>query len=513
MATASGHARIEHVVVLVLENRSFDHLMGFFPGAKGLRGDEFNLFDPSKDESDDNPRFTVRKDSPWSITQGQGPLHSVNATNTQLVGNKEGPTADNPVTNSGFVLSYREGLRTDHVHDPDTDTLAIPMRCFTPDRLPAINTLAGEFVLCDNWYCDVPGPTQPNRLFVHAATSSGFAHNVWSHIFDCRTIYNSLQEAGKTWAVYYADDNDVAKFSQLNVKAYSGPEDEAAWEADKAAGAMGGFFDFATFFAKHAADGSLPNYAFIEPAFGDSGQPEGQVNSMHAPHDVRPGDKLVADVYEALRANGELWAKTLFILTFDEHGGFYDHVVPPAAPNPDGLNSPPPGDARFAPAFTFDRLGLRVPTILVSPWLAKGQIDSTPYRHTSILAFAKKWFGLSDFLTRRDAAATSFDGQLGQLSAPRTDTPKTLPRPAVSVAAHAFAVPSTADEPLDDLLKEKTEGWFEIAQHLHDGKPVPRTMPKTQREAHEFIRDVMKRYANYKASKHPMFTRAQARRS
>jgi phospholipase C len=130
---------------------------------------------------------------------------------------------------------------------------------------------------------------------------------------------------------------------------------------------------------------------------------------MHAPHDVRPGDRLVADVYEALRQNEQLWAKTMFILTFDEHGGFYDHVIPPAVDNPDGVVGQ---KSSRAPAFGFDRLGLRVPAMIASPWVAKGQIAHDEFRHTSIIATVREVFGLGGPLTRRDDSAQTLSGLL-----------------------------------------------------------------------------------------------------
>ena len=153
------------------------------------------------------------------------------------------------------------------------------------------------------------------------------------------------------WIRDNADDLDAAKFSRVIARSYTEPAEEAQWEQKRAQGALGAFFDYGTFFVNHAESGKLPSYTFIEPAFGDNGRPEGEINSMHAPHDVRPGDRLVAEVYNALRKNEAAWEKTLLILTFDEHGGFYDHVAPPTAPNPDGKSSPPPGDESFAPHF------------------------------------------------------------------------------------------------------------------------------------------------------------------
>jgi phospholipase C len=494
---------IEHVVVLMLENRSFDHLMGFFPGVEGLHGTEFNLLNPNAAESSSNHRFTVGKNAPFRLQNGlgEGPLHSLNATNLQLSGQHEGPSAAHPAQCNGFIASFRSALKPNFRTD---ENLRFPMLAFSPEKLPAINTLAREFVLCDHWFCDVPGPTQPNRLFAHAGTSAGYGHNVWSHLFSFRTIYNSLQEAGKTWAVYYSDDNEVAKFSQVVARTYTKPNDEEKWQADQAAGARGGFFDYKTFFARHASSGTLPNYIFIVPNFGDGGGPEEEVNSMHPPHDVRPGDLLVASVYEALRANTAIWPKTLLVITFDEHGGFYDHMPPGEAVSPDGLTSPVPGDDSFAPKFAFDRLGLRVPTILVSPWLPRGRIDSTAYRHTSILGSLKELYGLSDFLTKRDRTAASFVSLLSELAALRTDTPTTLPRPEMAGGLEAVA-PDAAEQPPDELLGGMLEGWYEIAKSIPIGLEAMPAMATTTRGAHEFIRDQVTRLCDFRVTTQPQY--------
>jgi phospholipase C len=152
-------------------------------------------------------------------------------------------------------------------------------------------------------------------------------------------------------------------------------------------------------FAKDIKSGRLPNYSFLIPRFFAK---TGPVNSMHGPYDVRPADQLVADTYNALRSNASVWNKTVLIVTMNEHGGFYDHVVPPRLPakSLDSFSSPPPADsASWVPAFKFDRLGLRVPTLIASPWVSAGRVDSTEYRHTSVLATVMKMFSLNGQLT------------------------------------------------------------------------------------------------------------------
>src|SRR5579859_8043239 len=147
---------IENVVVLMLENRSFDHIFGFRPGVHGLAGTETNLLDPTKPVSTSNPAFKVSNGEPYSISAGQGPGHSLNDVTVQLYGSK---TAGAAASMAGFVKSYRDSLLTDHVANPTAAQIRVVMESFAPGTLPALQALADNFVLCDNWYCEVPGPT------------------------------------------------------------------------------------------------------------------------------------------------------------------------------------------------------------------------------------------------------------------------------------------------------------------------------------------------------------------
>lgn len=346
--------------------------------------------------------------------------HSFSDANVQLTGSRQGASAAAPPLNNGYVQQFKSELFSDHIDRPTTEQLAQVMQSFGPEQLPSLNALADAFCVCDHWFSEVPGPTQPNRLFMHAATSSGLTYNNWSQKFDGKTIYNNLQEAGLSWGVYWTDDNEVAEFTRV------------ASEADN-------FKDYANHFVADAQAGRLPNYSFIEPQFNSTH--DQSANSQHPPGDARYGDHLVADVYEALRSNEAAWAKTMLVVTYDEHGGFYEHVVPPAkgVPNPDGLDAPQPGAPSWVTPFSFDRLGMRVPAVLASPWIDPG-VESRQRQHTSVLSTVKRLFGLAGFLTKRDASATPFDDLLQKRSVPRTDTPRTLPR---------APLPPTSSDPED----------------------------------------------------------------
>lgn len=481
-APVAAVRRIEHVIVLMLENRSFDHVFGFRPGVEGLTGKEFNLLDPTKPKSEQNPAITVFKGAPYAFeAPSQGPGHSFADANVQLTGSKNGPSSATPATNDGYVSSYKRELAVDHVKSPSTEQIAQVMKSFSPEQLPSINALADAFLVCDHWYSEVPGPTQPNRLYMHAATSFGMVHNVWSKKFDGRTIYNNLQDAGFTWAVYWTDDNDVAEFTQV------------ASEADN-------FKDYATSFIADAKAGKLPTYTFVTPQFNSRhGAP---ANAQHPPTDARYGDHLIAEVYEAIRANEDAWQKTLLVVTYDEHGGFYDHVVPPSdgVPNPDGLNSPLPGEPSWVPPFKFDRLGVRVPTVLVSPWVDAG-VESRRLQHTSVLATVKKLFSLPNFLTKRDASAATFDDLFLRRTAPREDAPKTLPR------APLPEVSSDPDDPLnpgnarvDNTQQQVNEGLHLLTSQGRGVSAIPSTQHEASLHLQRRIRDYLQRQKARKKS-------------
>jgi phospholipase C len=377
------------------------------------------------------------------------------------------------------VKSYRDALRHDHIAAPTPDQLAVVMESFLAARLPAINALADAFCLCDHWFSEVPGPTQPNRLYIHMGTSAGFVHNVWNNLFDNRTIYNSLEDAGKSWATYDFDANEVKNLTKAS-------RDPSRFKR----------FDQ---FSADVRSGALACYSFIVPRMFNADQP---ANDQHAPRDARYADHLIADVYEALVGNEALWKKTALIVTYDEHGGFYDHVIPPARgiPNPDGINSPPPGDqGSWVPHFAFDRLGLRVPAIIASPWVKKGKVDSTRYQHTSVLATLKKLFGLEEFLTKRDASATAFDSLFSELPAPRTDYPPKLPRPPLPELPPRDDPNHPANQPLDSLQEDILQGLRVLRAGKEEGLEAM-SAPTTQGDAANYVRNCYDRLLKQKRS-------------
>jgi phospholipase C len=395
--------RIRHVVVLMHENRSFDHMLGW----PSIQGRQVPI-DPGNAAAGMAPVFAWT--TPDAYRTSPDPGHEFADVTLQLYGRADPPPGAVP-TNDGFVASYgRQRDDAGHVIGPEAGKRILG--CFSNELLPILRTLAASFVVCDQWFASVPGPTWPNRDFVHAGTSLGHANSpswdelIWGYPH-VRTIYQNLQDAGLSWRIYYHDVSQAFYFRDL-----------LAYQKTN----FSHFFDFDS----DIKAGTLPAYSFIEPRFFNTSV-DG-ANDQHPPHDVREGERLIANIYDSLRSVEALWQETLLIVTYDEHGGFYDHVPPPGTVNPDGRTS-------SSPPFAFDRLGVRVPALLVSPWIPPGQVDSTLYDHTAILGFVKQHFGLPAFLHARDAAADTFTHLL--LDQPRTDAPRNLTARVPSFASRA----------------------------------------------------------------------------
>jgi phospholipase C len=454
---------IEHFVVLMLENRSFDHMFGLRSGVDGLPAGGFTNPDPRGEP------IAGTGNAPFSIPtkHGLGPLHDLLDVNQQIFGTKT-PAANAPPHMSGFVASYREALDKDTRGNFTNNDVAVVMQSFNSGALPAITALADDFLLCDAWFSEVPGPTHPNRLYMHAGTSQGFVHNVFQRPFDIPTIYELLARNGQTWACYDFDLNEIRNFIRI-------------------ANQFDNFRKFSPQFGQDVETGKLPNYSFIEPRY--SSTPHAESNDQHAPHDVRWGDMLIADVYETLRSNEAVWNKCALIVTYDEHGGFPDHVAPPAAVNPDGIDSPRPDDNfrnSTPPSFAFDRLGLRVPALVVSPLVAKGKVVQQQLQHTSILRTVRDRFGIAQALSEREKHAPSFAALFDQAQ-PRTDTPQKLPRP------HNLAPLPPPDHHAnpgnqwpDSLQREMLAGTFHATRPSHpEDDDTPPQMPTTQADVAE----------------------------
>ena len=187
------------------------------------------------------------------------------------------------------------------------------MHYFTPDQVPVISQLARAFGVSDRWHASAPCQTWPNRFFVHTGPANGYVNNSPTHFpYQMKTVFNRLAEAGQNWRVYFHDIPQSATLALL-------------WDR-----ALTHFRHFETDFAQDAAAGSLPAYSFIEPRYFTDTLLNKMPNDEHPPHNVAYGEALIAAVYNAVRG-GPRWKQTLLVITYDEHGGCFDHVVPPPA--------------------------------------------------------------------------------------------------------------------------------------------------------------------------------------
>jgi len=416
--------KIKHVFVLMLENRSFDHMLGFsdISGIDAISGDATrisNLIGNSQQNIDPDTGNPVSAAQPadYALSAADGdPGHEFHHTLEQLCGvgavfPSGGATSYPSIDNSGYVASYR---------NKGSIAPEKAMHVYAPEQLPILNTLAKEFAICDNWFSSMPGPTWPNRLFVHAASSAGLddSPGSWDTVtttlidgyrFDNGTIFDRLEDKCLDWLVFEGDETP-------QVFALSGMTYNAL---------QGRFRDFEDF-VDSVNDPEFPAaYSFIEPHYGNiMPWTPGDFtcgNSQHPLDDVTRGEKLIKDVYEAVR-NSPLWEQSAIIVTYDEHGGFFDHTVPPGAPHPgDSITD----NENNHNNFDFSQLGVRVPTIVISPYVKKGTIDHQLYDHTSVIKTLTEVFALNS-LTTRDRTANSLN-HLFSLSAPRADTPQQLP--------------------------------------------------------------------------------------
>jgi len=433
---------IQHIFVLMLENRSFDHMLGF----SGIAGTDAVTGAPTGIDGLKGTESNSLNGKPYSVSRGASnimphdPAHEFADVVVQLCG--PGATYHGgpypAIQNSGFVQSYASHFGSEPANHPGD-----VMNCYdTAKELPVLQALAQEFVVCDNWRASMPGPTWPNRLFVHAASSGGLDHSpsvaeivLWESLqgfgFKNGTIFDAFQKAGIPRRLYAGDDfplvsalkgitlGDIRHYSQF------------------ASDLNGPTYDY--------------NYVLIEPSY-DALNDYKNGDSQHPLGDVTQGEALIKLTYEAIR-NSPLWENSLLVIVWDEHGGFYDGGAPPAPAVAPGDTAP--GSEHNQTGFTFEQYGARVPAIVISPRIPKNLIDHRLYDHSSIPATVEALCGLKP-LTARDAAANSLH-HLISLTAARTDAPAKLPNPASAPASQPVsaltpqpaAVPTPVARPQD----------------------------------------------------------------
>jgi len=380
--------QINHVILLLLENQSFDRILGCFrevyPDIEGLNSPGAQ---PYTNRDDKGVIYEQKSTETKQVTPD--PKHEARFVLEQLQDN-----------NGRFVLDFARNYP-----DSTQEQRQEIMGYYQLDFLPALHTLAREFTICDHWFSSLPGPTWPNRFFALTGTCHGQAlmPEGWKDpqlatYFDQSqdTIFDRLNEAHVSWRVYYYDfPSSILLVHQRR------PENLVRYHTIE------------KFYLDCASEPEFPQFVFIEPKYFGADQ-----NDDHPPHNIFKGEKLVADVYNGIRSNLRLWESSLLVVIFDEHGGFYDHVLPPPAQPPDNL------PARIDPKdpskiFRFDRLGVRVPAVLVSPWVEK-RVESAQFDHTSILRYLIDKWNLRP-LGMRTGTAIPISAAIGKQR--RDDTP------------------------------------------------------------------------------------------
>ena len=402
--------KIDHVVVLMFENRSFDCVLGRLrpagPDFEGLTGAESNSYAP--------PVGPIRRITSWhdpTLEPGvmtipdPDPGELFDDINTQLYGLGNAPNPAPPPM-AGFVENYMRQPAADRPFDPRA-----PMHYFTPDQLPVMSELARSFAVSDQWFAAAPCQTWPNRFFVHTGTAGGYVNNSPAHFpYLMPSIFQRLASVGRMSRVYFHDmPQSITLADQWLAAAERFRRIDSFWD--------------------DAEHGDLPDYAFVEPRYFTDDVLGLMPNDQHPPHDVVYGEQLLAKVYNALRSS-PAWKKTLFVVTNDEHGGCYDHVSPPPAA--------PPAPQAGHDGFLFDRYGVRVPALIISPYVAAGSVlrattpgagRVVPFDHTSIIRTLRERFDPNgEPLTGRDAAAPSLDAALA-LDGPANDGPEEITVP------------------------------------------------------------------------------------
>lgn len=426
---------IEHIVVVMFENRSFNNLLGaLYPYHQQMGPHQFEGIPPDASNPDNN-QVPVKA---WTEGEGQftpltpciptpDPGERFQNVNFQLYGN--GFVPDTPYSQlgepnmQGFVQDYTLLQPTPWIKDnwpvwpkiprKDGSTLATSqhmMHYFSPSMTPVTSALAKQYAVCDQWFASVATQTFANRMFAHAASSDGGLDDfeiLEKHLIEgykLNTVFEVLDaslgaSSGPNWRIYYDKSHHSYSISELLLNYVKQNKQN--------------MFDMATFADDVSA--GLPPYTFIEPNYGalplhHDGAP---VNSYHPPFNVLDGENFLWDVYNTLKtSNPEAWNNTLLLVTFDEHGGCYDHFAPPQVPG--SQNGP-------APQPPFDRYGVRVPTLMISPNIKPGTLfratssNGQVLDHTSIIRTVLDCFvGQGASINARDENAPSFAGVMSE---------------------------------------------------------------------------------------------------
>lgn len=496
---------IEHIVVLMLENRTFDSMLGWLyehekpehfvpatsaPSYRGLQDVDRSQFTNWMNVGDRRFGAPPIRGARGFVSPNFAPGESFRQVTTQFY-NTATPASGAPVTMTGVMADFGE-IITQRTSDFERIKQLAPMvmESFTPGQAPVLNQLARHYAVCDAWYASVPAQTNPNRAFLMCGTSNGMINNgdletdprakaieeqvgmaIGDDRIDAPTIFNALHTAGVDWAVFYETSylprkistllnnaTTLAKFIPGIDKVVQALKPYTDYLVGLTSGALESCYTWRLFpqikdkipgaefrfhktdeFHRMARAGRLPKFSYIEPfwsiAHSTVDNPAYQNlfsalgNDYHPPGSILAGEQFVKEIYSSLIANPSAWEKTLLLITFDEFVGTFDHMVDDlksGAVKPPWGDGPPPRPN--IANFKFDRLGARVPTIVVSPWVEKGTVlrssTPTPFDHTSVIASVLEQIGRPDLLDQfgeRAKNAPSFNTALTRAT-PRTDT-------------------------------------------------------------------------------------------
>ncbi len=501
MAHPSRDNAMDHVVVVMFENRSFDNLLGrlYQPGEvesfEGVIGRGFSNPIPGWAEHGADRGVVPYGVATNMDTPNPDPGEEYQHVNTQLFGlidppgnrcippeqmaapyNAPGDPRRTP-TMDGFVTDYISAFTAEIGRQPTYDEYAQIMTGYTPEQMPVTSALARGFATFDHWFCEVPSQTFTNRSFFNAGSASGFVTNmIPTDAFPvhntAETIFERLEAQGLSWRVY-CDHDSIVPFTGVI-------------HASRLLGRASNFVTTEQFL-EDAAKGELPTYSFIEP------------NMLHGHNDMHPacnavlpgmaadppssllgGEALLAKVYNAVRssssASGSNAFNTLLMVNFDEHGGCFDHVPPPPAPPADPAGTP--GEK----GFTFDRSGVRVPAIAISAWAPERTVVSSEYRNTSVIRTLRERWSLGAPFSGREAIARDITPVLS-LEDPRPpeEWPDVSPRPVPEFDVAVVPL----DTPLSPLPRGLFFGLLALGKEL--GQPVPDIKPEDDIKGAEAI--------------------------
>jgi phospholipase C len=468
--------KIRHVVVVMLENRSFDNMLGWLYADQGnvpplnLPAQGSPSFDgllpPTVSDAFWNPANADFFSTPGAVpdkvfasggTTGPSPFTVPDPDPNELFPNfsfqifgTQAPAENQPATMLGFLVDYLIAAGN------DLDTAKRIMESYSPGQVPVLSQLARSYAVCDRWFGSVPAQTWPNRGFVHTGTSRGQVTNSSPFAYNTETIFEVLQRTGASWGIY--KDTVIPSLTKLMYPR------------------LGLFpLHFHQFgqFKADAKDGTLPSYSFVEPSF--TIEPDDQ----HSPHNVTAGERFLAEVWAAV-STGANWAQTLLVITYDEHGGCYDHVPPPwGARTPDLASFP------GAQGFRFNRFGVRVPAVVVSPLIEPGTVfrspTGVPFDHTSILATLRDWLAIPASVmlpSQRIMAAPTLEFLLTR-DQPRDTLPEVAPLTQPGAALAVATPPATPVNALQlsmiaavEAVRQQRELQPQEVEHLRQRVPT-----------------------------------------